>query len=121
MIDDEIFEPNVYINEIENVLCVIQIYLDKLKRSICLIELSDAVADDAELASDISNNTFVVIHHEMVLTEIEHTHFKPTLLLDDLLGKTTYELHNTELNKLFPSGYDEQVGPVVDEDEPTDC
>ena len=55
----------------------------------------------------------------MILTEIEHCQHKPSHALEDLLGKSSYELHSTELHKLFPSGYDEQV--AVDEDEPTDC
>ena len=52
------------------------------------------------------------------MMEIEkHSHFKPTHLLEDLLGKTTFELHNSELHKLFPMADTEILGKeVVDEE-----
>ena len=120
---DEIFEPEVYINEIEHQLMIMQTFLDKLRRSVVLIELSDAIADDPQLAEDISNNPVEFLEHEMVMMEIEHHshcnqhHLKPTNLLEDLLVKTSYELHSNELHKLFPMAEPEVLGKEVEDEE----
>ena len=62
------------------------------------------------------------MEHESVMMEIEHNshchqhHLKPTHLLEDLLVKTSFDLHTTELHKLFPMAVDEPLGGVEDEE-----
>ena len=100
--------PTIYIEKIQSQLNTMQLYLDKLHRLVNIAKLSVAVADDAELAEDISNNAVVFQNHELVVTNMENYHNPMhSHLLENLLGKTSYELHTAELNKLFPSGVDE--------------
>ena len=104
---------NLLISVIESQMNTIQLLLNNLKRH----SHSHSIPDK-EIQEKINNNEEVCEEHDKNMIKIQHLHHHHnSIQLDELINKSSYELHTEELHKLFPKEPIEPLGKEQEQEE----